>query len=69
MYSAIRHFCFTPESGHVQCKRSCPLSANSGLMRGGSEQADFRADLLFPGKRCVTTHNLEPLVALLKCTE
>jgi hypothetical protein len=38
-------------------------------MRGGSEQADLRADLLFPGKRCVTTHNLEPLVALLKCIE
>ena len=27
--SAIRHVRFTPKSGHVQCKTSCPLSANS----------------------------------------
>ena len=24
------HVRFTPESGHVQCNYSCPLSANSG---------------------------------------
>jgi len=24
---------FTPESGHVQCNRPCPLWANSGLMQ------------------------------------
>src|SRR5215471_10438868 len=24
------HVCFTPESGHVQCKRQCPLRARSG---------------------------------------
>ena len=26
------HVRFTPKSGHVQCTRRCPLSANSGLM-------------------------------------
>ena len=31
--SAKRHVRFTPESGHVQCTRPCPLWANNGLMR------------------------------------
>jgi hypothetical protein len=28
--SATRHVCFTPKSGHVQCKMTCPLWAKSG---------------------------------------
>ena len=28
--NANRHVRFTPNSGHVQCKHRCPLSANSG---------------------------------------
>jgi hypothetical protein len=28
--SATRHVCFTPKSGHVQCKMTCPLWAISG---------------------------------------
>ena len=33
MCSALAHVRFTPESGHVQCNRPCPLCANSGLMQ------------------------------------
>jgi len=29
-HAANGHVCFTPESGHVQCKPSCLLWANSG---------------------------------------
>src|SRR5262249_52356360 len=31
--SAKSHVRFTPESGHVQCTRACPLWAKSGLMQ------------------------------------
>ena len=27
---ATSHVCFTPESGHVQCRKPCLLRANSG---------------------------------------
>jgi len=29
-HAAKSHVRFTPKSGHVQCKRACPLRANSG---------------------------------------
>ena len=35
---------FTPNSGHLQCKTPCPLSANSGHQRVYSITASARAD-------------------------
>jgi hypothetical protein len=36
MTRSSRDVRFTPESGHVQCKSICPLSANSGHLRAYS---------------------------------
>ena len=45
MCSAKGHVRFTPESGHVQCNKACPLCANSGH-RFQSSRMDIKRDRL-----------------------
>ena len=46
-----RHVRFTPESGHVQCKRLCLLWAKSGLMHRSKQHFYGR----FIGTSCFST--------------
>ena len=53
---AKRHVRFTPESGHVQCTRVCPLCANSGHVMGDEPASALRPIWLL-GKRSGARQN------------